>query len=152
MTQPSDGFLKGVHAKLATEALTVQRYTYFAQIAEIEGHTETAKLFRELAASVACVAHGHLDVLRDRLPQTLGDTALNLASSLSEALRDAEGTYPDLTADAFEEGQIDVASWLTTAGALKKAHVAKLDAALRELTDSADRSNALTTVPGGSDD
>ncbi|WP_055494260.1 ferritin family protein [Streptomyces sp. TP-A0356] len=152
MAHLSESFAAGLRATLAAEALTVQRYTYFAQIAEIEGRTEIAKLFRDLAASVACAAHGHLDVLRDHVPQGIGDTALNLASSVAEALRDADGTYPELTAAAFDEGQVDVASWLTTAAALKKAHVARLDAALRELAEPAGREPALTSGHGGSDD
>lgn len=158
MAHLSEGFTVDLRAALAAEALSAQRYTYFAQVAEIEGHTEVAKLFTDLAASVSCAAHGHLDVLRDATAggtgPDIGETALNLASSVAEALQDVGESYPRLTAVAHDEGQVDIASWLTTLAALKKMHVAKLDAALSELTGAAAPAAAhpATTLPGGTDD
>ena len=145
-----------LRAALAAEAVAAQRYSYFAQIAEIEGVAEVARLFADLAASVACAAHGHLDVLRDAtVPDAesdIGETALNLASSIVEALRDADETYPDLLAAAHDEGQADVASWLTTLAALKKAHVGKLNQVLEALPGPAETTAASRPALGGSHD
>lgn len=158
MAHLSEGFTAELRAVLAAEALSAQRYTYFAQVAEIEGHTEVAQHFTDLAASVACAAHGHLDVLRDATVEgtgpDIGETALNLASSVADALQDAGEAYPRLTAAAHAEGQVDIASWLTTLAALKKSHVTKLDALLSELTGAAAATATATTAPvsGGTDD
>ncbi|MFD9317591.1 ferritin family protein [Streptomyces sp. NPDC060053] len=142
MAHPSESYADGLHAVLAAEAVCAQRYTYFAQVAETEGHTETARLFTDLAASAACAAHGHLDVLRDLAVEAdgpvLGDTRTNLAAAVAEALNEAVETYPRLTTTAHERGHGDVASWLTTLTALKKSHVAKFDTALRELSGASD--------------
>lgn len=138
MAHLSESFAAAMRAALAGEANSSLRYAYFAQIAEIEGHTEVAGVFSELAESVGCAVHGHLDVLRDAIApeqrNDIGETRLNLASSVAEALESTTAVYPRLTAAAFEEGHADVASWLTTVAALKKRHTARLDAVLTELT------------------
>ncbi|WP_344587407.1 hypothetical protein [Actinomadura vinacea] len=149
--QRSESLVADVRAALAAEAVAVQRYTYFAQVAEIEGHTEIAVLFADLAQSIGCVAHGHLDVLGDTADtadagRDVGETRLNLATSVAGAMKDAHEGYPGLASAAYGEGRTDVASWLTTLAALKKAHVAKLDAALRDL--AAPTSAILNGAPG----
>jgi rubrerythrin len=125
-------------AAFAAEAMSVQRYSYFAQLAEIEGHIEVARLFGELAESNACAAHGHIDVLQltadPATGRPIGTTHLNLASAIAGELREANQGYPDLAAAALADGHTDVASWLTTLCALKKAHVDKLEKALSLLT------------------
>jgi rubrerythrin len=119
------------------EAAAVQRYTYFAQLADIEGHGEAARLLSQFAQSSACAAHGHLDQLRhsaDPAPgDEIGNTQLNLAAVLAGELKDASQTYPDLVRRAFEDGLADTASWMQTVGALKQAHVARLQEVLTEL-------------------
>lgn len=156
MTHLSDGLAGDLRAALAGEAASVLRYTYFAQTAEIEGHGEIARLFTELADSVVCAAHGHLDVLRDAGDPDgqdgVGDTRLNLASSLVDALHDAGELYPRLTTAAHEEGHADAASWLSTLTALKKRHTGRLKAALDDLTRSPGEQPALVAPHGGADD
>lgn len=135
MTAPGAVFAADVAAALAAEALAAQRYGYFAQIAEIEGRTDAALLFGRLAESVACVAQGHLDVLRDAaddVERPIGDTRTNLASAVAMGLDEADSLYPRLKAAALAEGRQDVASWLTTVMALKQAHLSRLDQALTE--------------------
>ncbi|WP_189939024.1 rubrerythrin family protein [Streptomyces sulfonofaciens] len=155
MAHLSDVFAADLRSALAAEATSALRYTYFAQVAEIEGHTEIARLFTELADSVTCAVHGHLDVIRDATApdderRDIGETGLNLASSVAGALQDAGEVYPRLMTAAHEEGHADVASWLTTLTALKKRHTARLDAALESLTGAPSEA-ALTTAPGGTD-
>lgn len=140
MAQLSEGLAADLQSVFGAEAASVQRYTYYAQIAEIEGHGEIARIFTDMAESVGCVAHGHIDALQDIADpytrKTVGETRLNLASSAAEALREANETYPRLTANAHEEGHADVASWLTTLTALKHVHLAKLDALLSAVDTS----------------
>jgi rubrerythrin len=136
------GFLfADLRAAFASEATAVQRYTYFAQVAEIEGHMEVARLFTEMAESVACVAHGHIDFLQQvgdpSTEMPMGDTPLNLAAAVAGAAEAATKHYPRLVALAHTEGIADAASWLTTLCALKNAHVQRLGAALSELTGRA---------------
>jgi len=135
VTTPGAAFAAELAAALATEAMAAQRYGYFARIAEIEGRTDAAMLFSRLAESVACVAQGHLDVLRDAaddVERPIGDTSTNLASAVATGLDEADSLYPRLKAAAMAEGLHDVASWLTTVMALKQAHLTRLDQALTE--------------------
>ncbi|MER7922786.1 rubrerythrin family protein [Streptomyces sp. NPDC096057] len=155
MTHLSDALAGELRAALAAEAASAVRYTYFAQTAEIEGHGEIARLFTELADTLVCAAHGHLDVLREvgdpERTDGVGDTRLNLASSVVSALHDSGEIYPRLTAATHEEGHADAASWLSTLTALKKRHTGRLKTALDQLTAS-DAQPALLTSPGGTDD
>ncbi|MET8824346.1 rubrerythrin family protein [Streptomyces sp. NPDC004610] len=155
-TAPDRSLADGVRAAFLAEAATAARYTYCAQVAGIEGHPEAARVFGELAESVACAAHGHLDVLRDLLggddPETgrvlgdparaledtgraLGDTRRNLAAAIGGDLGEATELYPGLAARAHRDGAADLASWLETLCALKKTHVDRLEQALTGLTE-----------------
>ncbi|MFF9205425.1 ferritin family protein [Streptomyces sp. NPDC014986] len=157
MTHISDTLAGDLRAALAVEAASALRYTYFAQTAEIEGHADVARLFTELADSLVCAAHGHLDVLRDTDTETaghqdgVGDSRLNLASSVVAALHDAGELYPRLTSAALEEGHADTASWLSTLEALKKQHTARLKAALDDLTRTSGERPDAAHIPGGAD-
>ncbi|MHC3470877.1 rubrerythrin family protein [Streptomyces sp. 7R007] len=156
MTYLSDALAGDLRAAVAAEAASAVRYTYFAQTAEIEGHGEIARLFTELADSLVCAAHGHLDVLREAgdpdRTDGVGDTRLNLASSVVDTLHDAGELYPRLTAAAHAEGHADAASWLSTLTALKKRHTGRLKTALDQLTDASGVQPALLISPGGTDD
>ncbi|MFJ8969631.1 rubrerythrin family protein [Streptomyces anulatus] len=140
--EPDQSLTDGVRAAFLAEAATAARYTYFARVAEIEGRTEAARVFGELAESVVCAAHGHLDVLRDLLggddPGTgraFGDTRHNLAAAISGDLVEATDRYPGLAARAHLDGVADLASWLETLRTLKKTHVDRLEQALTELAE-----------------
>lgn len=121
------------------EAMTAARYSYFAQLAEIEGHIEVGQLFTQLAESSTCAAHGHLDFLQhlaDPLTdRAIGDTQLNLIAATTGELRQAAESYPVLAELAHTEGVADLASWLETLIALKSAHVTRLDQALAALSE-----------------
>jgi rubrerythrin len=137
MTLPTD-----LHARLRNafiaESMAAQRFTYFAQNAEIEGYVDAGQLFSQLAESSACAAHGHLDFLVDLAdPATdrpIGETQLNLASAVVGELRDATERYPDLAGLAHEAGVADLASWFETLSALKRSRTGRLDAALAALS------------------
>lgn len=132
--------LAGLRTAFAAEAMTAQRFTYFARVADIEGYPEIARLFDEMAESIACAAHGHVDWLQQvadpATERPIGDTQLNLAASVESELDEASRLYPALAEAARSDGLDDVASWFDTLRALKAAHVDKLERALDELTAS----------------
>ncbi|WP_404954574.1 rubrerythrin family protein [Streptomyces sp. 147326] len=157
MVQPSDGLAVDLRTVLAAEATAVQRYSYFSHIAEIEGQGEIARAFSELAESIACVAHGHIDALQGiadpQTEATVGETRLNLAASMADVLHEAHEVYPRLVATAHEKGHPDVASWLTTLGSLKRSHLARFQgmlAALEAPSPAAPAADAATK--GDADD
>lgn len=127
----------------AGEAATVQRYTAFAQTAEIEGRLEDAGLFRDLAASTACAAQGHIDILAEggdpATGRPLGETTLSLTAALVSEQRGATELYPGLASAALKDGLDDLGSWLTTLAALKQAHATKLRQALGPPTSPTSR-------------
>jgi len=139
MTQPdfngleTHTFLKQAFTK---EAGISSRYLYFAKIAEIEGSPETAQVFRDLAESSVCNAHGSLDFLkRVGDPDTdlaIGETERNLMSAIASETKEYLELYPKMQEAAKDEGFPDIANWLQTLTKLKKVHVEKLTMALTQ--------------------
>lgn len=124
-------------AAFRAEAGTVLRYLYFARIAEIEGFPDVAQLFRDLAESGVCNAHGNLDFLkRVGDPDTdlpIGETDQNLTAAISSTLREEAEFYPQVAQIAHQEGLLDIANWFETMTKSKKAHESKLKQALELL-------------------
>ena len=124
-------------AAFRAEAGTVLRYLYFARIAEIEGFPDVAQLFRDLAESGVCNAHGNLDFLkRVGDPDTdlaIGETDQNLTAAISSTLREETEFYPQVAQIAHQEGLLDIANWFETMTKSKKAHESKLKQALELL-------------------
>lgn len=136
---------EGLVAAFTAESVNVQRYTYFAQVAEIEGHAEAATLFRQLAAHASCVAHGHLDQLgmsEEETEEPVGDTAANLLASLRRERFDIHGALAGAAEEARDAGLPDLASWYRTLVALKSHHLRRLETALSNATGS------VTTTSG----
>jgi rubrerythrin len=148
MTELNKTLYSGLRAAFVSEAMTAQRYTYFAQVAEIEGRVQIAQVFTELAESATCAAHGHIDFLQHfadpATEQPIGETQLNVASAVIGELYEATELYPELVVAARAEGLADVASWLTTMCALKRAHVARLKQVLDALSEPFAASGAST--------
>jgi len=130
------------HARLKqaflAEAGTVQRYLYFAKIADIEGFPDAAQLFRDLAESGVCNAHGNLDFLkRVGDPDTdlpMGETGQNLTAAISSTVREQTELYPRLAQTAHDEGLLDIANWFETMAKTKRSHEEKLKKALALLS------------------
>ena len=119
------------------EAGTVQRYLYFARIADIEGFPDVAQTFRNLAESGICNAQGNLDFLkRVGDPDTdlpIGETDLNLTAAISATILEQTESYPLMAKVAREEGLLDIANWFETMTRTKKVHEQKLKKALAQL-------------------
>jgi hypothetical protein len=74
----------------AAEALAKIRYKYFAQRADVEGYSEVAAAFREVAASEEAQAMGHLEFLQEFgdpvSNQPMGSTKDNLNCAIVSLL------------------------------------------------------------------
>ncbi len=119
------------------EAGTVQRYQYFAKIADIEGYPDVAQLFRDLAEGGLHNTHGNLDYLKQvgdpatDLP--IGETDRNLAAAIISETYEYTELYPAMAAQARADGFTDVASWFETLTKLKRAHVVTLKQAVQQM-------------------
>jgi rubrerythrin len=117
-----------------------QLYGYLAQMADIEGHPETATLLRELAESSGLLADGHLDLLRrvgDPLTGLPMGSALQSLRALSAGLSgEVETELLGAAETAISEGFPDVASWFQSARALRAAHLARATAQADRLLET----------------
>jgi rubrerythrin len=117
-----------------------QLYGYLAQMADIEGHPETATLLRELAESSGLLADGHLDLLRrvgDPLTGLPMGSALQSMRALSAGLTgEVETELLGAAETAISEGFPDVASWFQSARALRAAHLARATAQADRLLET----------------
>jgi len=125
---------------LGLESGTIQRYRYFAELAKIEGHLDTAELFAELAEGGIQSAHGSLDYLAQvpdaRFGLKFGETHHNLALAISHETYEANELYPSMAQKARQDGFPDIASWFDTLGLVKRSHVKRLHAAADQLTQT----------------
>ena len=114
----------------ANESGTLQRYLYFAKIADIEGYPDVAQLFRELAEGGLHAVHGNMDFLKQVGDPTtdlpIGETERNLVVAISAEMYDHNERYPQMSAEAREDAFTDIASWFETLGKLKRSHVKRL--------------------------
>jgi len=136
-----------------SEAGTVLRYLYFARIADIEGFPDRAQLFRDLAESGICNAHGHLDFLK-RIgdPDTdlpIGETDQNLIAAISSTTLEQTELYPLLAQTASSDGLLDIANWFETMAKTKKAHEEKLKKSLAQLNLALQNEKVLSSVSAG---
>ena len=125
--------VQSAFAQDAQLCLLLQRY---ARVAELEGFSEAARTFRELAESVAFQAQGHLDLI---LPagdpisaREVGDTTQNLRSVLAAHDGVLSDSLDDMAAAAHAEGFAAIGSWFTTLRHARRAHRARLVGVLGE--------------------
>ena len=118
------------------ESSTMQRYLYFAKIADFEGLPDTAKLFRKLAEGGHCNSHGSMDFLKlagDPLTDLpIGETENNLNAAISSETYEYNELYPKMATDARADGFSDIASWFETLAKIKKSHVEQLKIILQK--------------------
>jgi rubrerythrin len=122
------------HANLAeafsAESQSNQRYLWFAQQADVDGHPDIARLFRSISEGGTTTAHGHLEYLAEvgdpasGLP--IGETADNLRSALETETRRSTQSYPNFAATARAEGFGEIADWFDTIANLDSELATKL--------------------------
>lgn len=112
------------------DSKAAQLYSYFGQIARIEGYPEVARTLHELAEAQAFYAHGHLDFLKragDPITgMAVGETWLNLRAALAGQTHGGGTSLGDMARTAHAEGFPDIASWFETLGNARRAHAERL--------------------------
>ena len=118
----------------AGESQANRRYLYFANKADVEGHSEVASLFRATAEGETGHANGHLDYLAlvgdpaTDLP--IGDSASNLRSAVAGETHEYTDIYPGMAKDARNEGFDEIADWFETLAKAERSHANKFQKAL----------------------
>lgn len=83
----------------AGESQANRKYLAFAKKADKEGYPQVAKLFRAAGAAETVHAHAHLRALGE-----IGSTADNLKVAVEGETHEFKHMYPEMIADAKEEG------------------------------------------------
>ena len=117
----------------AGESQANRRYLYFARIADVEGHTDVAGLFRDTADGETGHAHGHLDYLKKAgdpatdLP--IGTTDKNLEAAIAGETYEYTDMYPGMAKTAREEGFDEIADWFEVLAKAEKSHAGRFQKA-----------------------
>ena len=126
-------------AAFAGESQANRRYLYFANKADVEGHTEVAALFRSTAEGETGHAHGHLDYLAEvgdpatDLP--IGESSLNLKAAVAGETHEYTDMYPGMAKSARDEGFDEIADWFETLAKAERSHANRYQKALDALVD-----------------
>jgi rubrerythrin len=124
-------------AAFAGESQANRRYLYFANKADVEGHTEVAALFRSTAEGETGHAHGHLDYLAEvgdpatDLP--IGPSADNLKAAVAGETHEYTDMYPGMAKAARDEQFDEIADWFETLAKAERSHANKFARALEQL-------------------
>jgi rubrerythrin len=127
---------ENLEAAFAQDAQSIQLFGYFAKIAQIEGFSDAARTWEELAESQQQFTHGHLDFLK-RVGEPLarhrmGETSQNLAAGIAIEQLDAAERLEQMARTAHAEGFPDIASWFESVSDAKRARVARLQDGLSQ--------------------
>lgn len=138
---------KKTHTNLKTsfskESEIIQQYLYFAKIADIEGFSELAELFREIAQGGVMNAHGALDYLKqvgdpeNDLP--FGKSVENLKVSLQSEAHAVSDVYLAMAEEARDDGLFDIASWFETLSKIKRIHTERFNEMMTRIGKKKDR-------------
>ena len=108
---------KNLMDAFAGESQANRRYLAFAERAEDEFLHGVAKLFRAVAAAETIHAHKHL-----RTMDGVKSTKENLQAALSGEVHEFKNMYPQMIADAKEEGQKAAEISFNHANEVEKVH------------------------------
>ncbi len=129
--------LQNLKEAFAGESQANRRYLYFAQKADIEGHTDVAAVFRSTAEGETGHAHGHLEYLEEvGDPVTdvpIGTTEENLKSAIFGETHEYTDMYPGMARTARDEGFEEIADWFETLARAEKSHAGRFERALEGL-------------------
>ncbi|MGW8321973.1 MAG: rubrerythrin family protein [Thermodesulfobacteriota bacterium] len=108
---------ENLKAAFAGESQARNKYTYFAEVAEKEGHHYIAKIFRETAENEKIHAMEEFKLLNG-----IGDTVANLKEAIGGEDHETKTMYPDFAKDAEEEGNKAAAILFTQIGKIEAHH------------------------------
>lgn len=129
---------ENLKAAFAGESQANRRYLYFAQIADVEGNSDAAALFRSTAEGETGHALGHLEFMKEAGdPATgmpIGDTLKNLKSAVEGETHEYTDMYPGMAKVARDEGFDEIAEWFETLARAEKSHAGRFQKALDSLS------------------
>ena len=124
-------------AAFAGESQANRRYLYFAQKADIEGHSDISAVFRSTAEGETGHAHGHLEYLEEvgdpATAMPFGSTAENLVAAVAGETHEYTDMYPGMARTARDEGFDEIADWFETLAKAEKSHAGRFQRALDQL-------------------
>ncbi|EFC50160.1 predicted protein [Naegleria gruberi] len=124
----------------AGESQANRRYLFFADRADVEGHTDISQLFRSTADGETAHAFGHLEFLEEAgdpaTGEPMGDTESNLISAIAGETHEYTSMYPSMAKTARQEGFDDISEWFETLAKAEKSHSNKFTDALNKLRAS----------------
>ena len=112
----------------AGESQANRKYLAFAAKADKEGYPQVAKLFRAAGAAETVHAHAHLRALGE-----IGNTADNLKVAVDGETHEFKHMYPEMIADAKEEGNKTAERSFVFANEVEKVHAELYQNALDNL-------------------
>jgi len=125
--------MKQTHANLlkaiAGESMARNKYTYYAEIAKIEGHQWIATVFEETADNERAHAKEELEKLPEKTVMTntydihpLGGTLENLRNATEGEKYEYGTMYPGFEKTAREEGEAETAVFFKTIAGIEAKH------------------------------
>ena len=121
----------------AGESQANRRYLYFAKVADVEGHSDLAGLFRDTAEGEPGHAHGHLDYLKrvgdPATGEPIGDSLKNLRAAIVDETYEYAQMYPGFARTARDEGFEEIAEWFETLARAEKSHAGRFQKGLDTL-------------------
>ena len=112
----------------AGESQANRKYLAFAAKADKEGYPQVAKLFRAAGAAETVHAHAHLRALGE-----IGNTADNLKVAVDGETHEFKQMYPEMIADAKEEGNKTAERSFVFANEVEQVHAELYQNALDNL-------------------
>ncbi len=119
---------KNLWEAFAGESQANRKYLAFAAKAAKEGYGQAAKLFRAAAYAETIHAHSHLRALN-----AIGSTVDNLKEAVTGETHEFKNMYPQMIADAQEEGHKAGERTCSYANEVEKVHAALYQNAMDNL-------------------
>lgn len=121
----------------AAESQANRRYLYFARVADIAGHPDVGRLFRDTAEAETGHAFGHMDLLKaigdpaTDLP--VRDTRETLLAAIEGETYEYTQMYPGMARTAREEGFAEIAEWFEALAKAERSHAGHFRRGLENL-------------------
>ena len=127
----------------AGESQANRKYLAFADKAEKEGYPQIAKLFRAAGAAETVHAHAHLRALGE-----IGNTLENLKMAVAGETHEFKQMYPEMIADAKEEGNKTAERSFVFANEVEQVHAELYQNALENMDSLEDADYYVCSVCG----
>lgn len=120
--------LQNLTAAFAAESQAIQRYLWFAELADVDGHPKLAAAYRAIAETKTGHAHGLLEFLAEVGDPLTGGPIGDAADNFAAAREGEPGSesYRRFAETAVAEGRDEVAEWFETLARANERANAKL--------------------------